>query len=192
MFDVKKVGHMVEAEGKASADAGFARMLGEVAGGDLAQFEALYKKERRRLYLIISNILRDPGLAEDALQETFMRIWRNASRFDREKGSARGWTATVARNVALDVVRSKKQFVELDAPEVSEISVAHVEPSDPKLAAALRALPPDQSRAIITMYNYGFSHSELASHLGAPLGSVKSWVRRGSETLRLMMESSVE
>jgi RNA polymerase sigma-70 factor, ECF subfamily len=184
-----KVVFMVEDYGRVSSENEYAQILADIAQGDFAQFEQLYNKEKRRLYQVITNIIRDPGAAEDALQEAFVRIWRNAARYDREKGSPKGWIATIARNVALDALRSKRQFVELDAPEVGEIEAVHIEPSDPKLEAALKALPPDQCRAIVTMYQYGFSHTELAAHMGAPLGSVKSWIRRGSETLKSLMES---
>ena len=140
-------------------------------------------------YLYSSTILRDHQIAEDAVQEAFLRVWRNAGRYDRERGSPLAWMGVIARNAALDMVQLRRPFEELDVADTLDLAIAAVEPPDARLGQCLQRLPADQARAIVTMYIYGLSHSELAQHLAVPLGTAKSWIRRGTLSLKECMES---
>ena len=93
----------------------------------------------------------------------------------------------IARNAALDMIDRRQSSESLDAADGPELAVAAVEPPDARLGQCLKRLPPDQARAIVTMYNEGLSHSELADRLSVPLGTAKSWVRRGTRLLRECM-----
>lgn len=160
-----------------------------VAGGDLAAFKELYDATAGKLLGIAFNILRDHQIAEDAVQEAFLRVWRNAGRYDRERGSPLAWMGVIARNAALDMAQLRRPFEELDVADTVDLAIAAVEPPDARLGQCLKRLPADQARAIVTMYIYGLSHSELAQHLSVPLGTAKSWIRRGTLSLKECMES---
>ena len=162
------------------ADAELAALIEAVAAGDRGALKQLYDRFGARLFGIASRILRDPPLAEDALQEAFVKIWRNAGRFDRARGSAAGWVITIVRRAAFDL-RPR-------APPASPIDVADEQPQaemlHPGLARALDALPENHRKALLLMYVYGLTHSELAEAMSAPLGTVKSWVRRGAAAVK--------
>lgn len=163
------------------------RLLGRVADGDVEAFAELYEQVSGRLFAITHRILRDHQAAEDALQEAMLRTWRVAGRYDRERGAPLSWLAVIARNVALDLLRVRRPSEGLTAVDTIEMADAMPDPPDAKLHRCLAMLPPDQAKAIITMYTYGLSHAELAEHLSVPLGTAKSWVRRGMETLKECM-----
>ncbi|MGZ5986947.1 MAG: RNA polymerase sigma factor [Caulobacteraceae bacterium] len=161
-----------------------AELLGEIARGDRAAAGELYRLIGGRLYGIAQRILRDPGLAEDAVQEAFLKVWKNAHRFDAAKGTASTWMAVIVRRVALDR-RPKvatQMLPELAAPTV-DLDYVH-----PRLRESLAELPELHRNALVLMYVYGLSHSELAEAMNAPLGTVKSWVRRASAALKEKLE----
>lgn len=162
-------------------------LLEQTARGDVEAFHALYTLANRRLYSIILRILRDHALAEDALQEAFLKVWRKAARYDPLAGAPLAWMAVIARNTALDFARSVKPHVELNDSDLEDLSVETADPPDARLEASLKELPAEQANALVLIHTYGFSHSELAAHLGVPLGTVKSWVRRGTESLRIQL-----
>ncbi|HEV2818598.1 MAG TPA: sigma-70 family RNA polymerase sigma factor [Allosphingosinicella sp.] len=161
-------------------EADLAAIVEAIAAGDRSALKQLYDRFGARLYGIASRILRDSGLAEDALQEAFVKIWRNAGKFDRARGSALAWVVTIVRRAAFDLrPRSPSaEFVEI-ACERPETDMLH-----PGLARALDALPEMHRRALVLMYVYGLTHAEIATALAAPLGTVKSWVRRGGAAVK--------
>ena len=161
-----------------------ALLLHKVATGDMAAFRELYDETGVSVLAIASKILRDTQAAEDAAQEAYVRIWRNAGKFDAARGTALAWISVIARNAALDQVPRRAPPEMLEAADTIELADIAVDPPDAKLGRCLRRLPPEQARAIVTMYTYGLSHSELADRLGMPLGTVKSWVRRGMAKLQ--------
>ena len=167
-------------------EADLTAIIERVAAGDRAALKRLYDGFGGRLYGVACRILRDPALAEDALQEAFVKIWRNAGKFDRARGSAMGWVVTIVRRAALDVRPREPPAAQVEvADEEAENGMLH-----PGLARALEALPETHRRALILMYVYGLTHSELAAAMSAPLGTVKSWVRRGATALKEAVEKS--
>ena len=162
-------------------------MFVKIVAGDQNAFRHLYRENCMLVYTIALRVLRDTSLAEDAVQETFVKIWRSARQFDAALGTPQSWISVIARNVALDLVRRRRPYEELSNTDISAIAADPCEPSDPKLGQCLARLPAEQVIAIVTMYTYGMSLSELSSHLGAPIGTVKSRVRRGTESLKKYM-----
>jgi RNA polymerase sigma-70 factor, ECF subfamily len=161
-------------------EAELARLLQAMAAGDRTAASELYRRLGGRIYGICQRILRDPGLAEDAAQEAFLKVWKNAARFDPKKGQAAAWVAVVARRTALD--RRPRPMAELPAVlETPPLDVAYLHP---RLRQCLEALPQTHRNAVVLMYVYGLTHSELALAMDAPLGTVKSWVRRASAQLK--------
>jgi RNA polymerase sigma-70 factor, ECF subfamily len=154
-----------------------------IAAGKRAALKLLYDRYGARLYGIAQRILRDNSLAEDALQEAFVKIWRNAAKFDRARGSALGWVVIIVRRAAFDL-RPREAVAE--PAEIAAIVSEQPETDmlDPGLARALAALPEAQREALLLSYVHGLTHAELAAAMGAPLGTVKSWVRRGATALK--------
>jgi RNA polymerase sigma-70 factor, ECF subfamily len=150
----------------------------------------LYDRYGRTAYGLALRVLRDQALAEDAVQEAFLTIWRTASRFMPEKGRASTWILTLVHRRAVDVVRHEQRrrtdSLEL-APEPTVEGVeedAWLRLQRERVQAALRLLPDAQREALELAYYGGFSQSELAERLGQPLGTIKSRMFSGLSRLR--------
>jgi RNA polymerase sigma-70 factor (ECF subfamily) len=140
--------------------------------------------------------LADRAAAEDVTQEVFLRIWRNADRFDPERGRAEAWIATIARNAARDALRRR------GAAPVDELADAVDPAADPlsevadasqavELQAAVASLAPASREVIELAYWQGLSQVEIAERLGLPLGTVKTRTRRGLALLAETLEGRV-
>jgi RNA polymerase sigma-70 factor (ECF subfamily) len=171
-------------------------LLTAIARGSERALRRLYEIDSRRLYGIALRIVRRPELAADVLQDAFVQIWRNAATFAPGRGDPSAWLAAIVRYRALDVVRRVRREVLTDDPGAGLIAD---EPDidaqlDLKMAgAALRrclgGLELNQRRSVLLAFVDGLSHTEIATRLPAPLGTVKSWVRRGLLSLRSCLES---
>ena len=154
----------------------------------------LYDRYGRLVYSIIYRIVRNPSLAEDLVQETFLRIWSRAASFDAEKGAIGAWVLTVARNRAIDHVRStdgrlQSGAMELDRLEnttlfadmgTDAVSLDRIR----QLKSAFQKLSPTQRQVIDLAYYEGLSQTEMAERLKQPLGTVKTWTRSALKVLR--------
>jgi RNA polymerase sigma-70 factor, ECF subfamily len=170
-------------------------LLEAVQRGSRAALKRIYELESRRLYGIALRIARRPELASDALQDAFVQIWQNAARFSAERGDAAAWLAGIVRYRALDAVRKAGREMPSDDPALGDraeepdvldrLAQARVQSA---LRRCLEALGQNQRRCIVLAFVDGLSHAEIAAHLSAPLGSVKSWVRRGLLALRSCLE----
>jgi len=160
------------------------QLLARVAEGQMDAFERLYDITSPRLFAIAFRILREEAVAQDATQEAYVNIWRKAKLYDPARGSPIGWMSVIVRNVALNMIRADRPTEPIDD---LDIPVAPVDPPDSRLGHCLKQLPAGQRNAIVLTYTYGLTHSELAEHLSVPLGTAKSWVRRGMLTLKERM-----
>lgn len=161
-------------------------LLQRCAAGDRAAFRALYAAVSPQLNAIALRILRDRDAAADALQETFLRIWSRAGSFDPARGHPLAWMAIITRRCALDRIAAHRPQDSLDD---LDLAAAPVEPTDPRLAACLARLPEMHRKAVLLAYVYGYTHPEVSEALAAPLGTVKSWVRRGALALKECLDS---
>jgi RNA polymerase sigma-70 factor (ECF subfamily) len=172
--------------------------LHRTAMGDQVAFEQLYRYTAPQLYAIAVRMLRQGDWADDVMQETYVRIWHNASEYFSDRGSVMGWMTTILRYRAIDRLRREKKHGLADH-DVYEMDVVE-EDSDPQLAVAcgldasllndcMNALRSEQRQCIESAFLYGYSHEQLSERFAAPLGTVKSWVRRGLQSLRRCMES---
>jgi RNA polymerase sigma-70 factor (ECF subfamily) len=150
----------------------------------------LYDRYGRTAYGLALRVLRDPSLAEDAVQEAFLTVWRTASRFVPERGRASTWILTLVHRRAVDTVR-REQRRRADSLELApEPAVEGIEEDAwlrlqrERVQAALRHLPDAQREALELAYYGGFSQSELAERLGQPLGTIKSRMFTGLSRLR--------
>jgi RNA polymerase sigma-70 factor (ECF subfamily) len=178
-------------------DAELAERLQRRDAGAMAE---LYDRYGRLAYSIIIRIVRDPSLAEDLVQETFLRVWNRVQKFDRERGALGPWLLAVARNRAIDYVRSVDGRMARNAYEMVEsespLLYANLEnellSSDQarRIREALGKLNPNQRNVIELAYFEGMSQTEMAAKLGQPLGTVKTWVRAALKSLRVELESA--
>jgi RNA polymerase sigma factor (sigma-70 family) len=130
------------------------------------------------------------SLAEEIAQEAMLSVWRKAAHFQPERGTASTWVFTIARNLAVDRLRrdgplpgAEAQPVEEDAVESAETAMLSAE-REQRLRAALATLSPEQNTILQLSFFQDRPHSEVAAQLGIPLGTVKSWIRRGLEALK--------
>jgi RNA polymerase sigma-70 factor (ECF subfamily) len=156
-------------------------LLLQVARGDQEALRSIYRAFERPLYSLGVRWYGDRGLAEELVQEVTLRVWRRAETFDPAKGAARSWIFGVARNVASDLGRTKSrqplptEHVEEEAsPWDQDAAISAWE-----VAGALRALPSDEQEVVELAFIHQHSHSEIASRLGIPLGTVKTRMYRG-------------
>jgi RNA polymerase sigma factor (sigma-70 family) len=150
----------------------------------------LYDRYGRPAYGLALRVLRDEALAEDAVQEAFLAIWRTASRFVPERGKASTWILTLVHRRAVDLVR-REQRRRADPLESASDPSGRASDEEVELRsrrrivqAALRQLPDDQREALELAYYGGFTQSELAERLGVPLGTIKSRMFTGLRRLR--------
>ena len=168
-------------------------LLGSVAAGNREAFEELYQVTSRRLFPIVRRIVIQRDLAEDVLQETYLTIWRKAAQYDRKRGSSFGWMAAIARNRAIDRLRRDnsrpREDVALDDADENVENLIAVETKEylgqsATIRQCVDGLQKNHRKAILFGYYYGMTHEEMAAHFDAPLGTVKSWVRRGLHQLK--------
>ena len=171
-----------------------AALLGQCALGSQAAFAELYRATAPKLFGVAVRILRREDWAEDVLQECYVSVWNHAADYAAAKSAPLTWMASIVRNRCLDWLR-RPQF-ESGGEEYDIVSEAWAAdapgPMEQLLAAAdagalarcLAHLESRQRQSIALAFFHGLSHSELAAHMREPLGTVKSWVRRGLERLR--------
>ena len=163
--------------------------------GDTQAFRQLYDTASPRLYALCRRLLRDEHLAEDVLQEGFLKIWHHAASFTADKAAAMTWMTTIIRNLALDKLRQRRsqpQWVEEPVYDSVEFASLAPEPdavhqlSDDaqRLMRCLNHLKPEQRECILQAFYHGHTHEQLADKITKPLGTVKAWIRRGLEQLR--------
>jgi RNA polymerase sigma-70 factor (ECF subfamily) len=160
----------------------------------------LYDRYGRLAYSLIFRVVRDTGVAEDLVQETFMRVWNRAQGLDAQKGSIGPWLLAVARNRAIDYLRSAGgrernalEFDETDHPALYVDMERDILSSDKarRVKTAVEKLSPHQREVIELAYFEGLSQTEMAERMGQPLGTVKTWVRAALKNLRDDLGSAV-
>ena len=169
-------------------------VLALVARSDETALAELYDRFGRVAYGLALRILRDPSLAEDAVQEAFLAVWRTAARFVPERGKASTWIMTLVHRRAVDLVRreERRRADTLErAPEQEAVEAVDEEAwlrlQRERVQDALRRLPDTQREALELAYYGGFTQSELAERLGQPLGTIKSRMFTGLARLRELL-----
>lgn len=167
---------------------------------DVIAFEQLYKRHSRLVYSLVLRILQQASTAEEVVQDVFLQLWRNSSRYDSGRGPFLPWLLTLARNRALDQLRLKgerqrrREDQTDDLPAISAVPNYESALDDRRHADRVRtlmsALNPKQRRAIELAYFEGLSHTEIAAALEEPLGTVKSWIRNGLLRLKQGLEAT--
>ena len=154
----------------------------------------LYDRYGRLVFALVLRIVRDKGIAEDLVQETFLRVWNRVHSVDSEKGSLGPWLLAIGRNRALDYLRSSAGRDRASAVELDETGQAalfrEIEPgilmSDQlrRVKQALEKMAPNYRTVMELAYFEGLSQSEMSAKMGQPLGTIKTWVRTALQSLR--------
>lgn len=179
-----------------AADA-LAEAIAAIAHGDRVAFERLYRATSSKLFGVCLRVLPDRTEAEDVLQEVYATVWRKAVQFDRSRASAVTWLAMIARNKAIDRVRANPSSErnapiewadDVADPAPSPLNVTERATDNARLDTCMQQLDGRRRELIRTAFFDGATYEELAARLGSPLGSVKSWIRRGLQQLRACLE----
>jgi RNA polymerase sigma factor (sigma-70 family) len=165
-------------------------LLSATAEGDRQAFAELYKSTSGQLFAVSLKMLGRRELAEEVLQEAYVKIWHNATEYQHGKGSILTWMISIVRYRALDMLRYQK--VRKEDPYEDGVEAVFTEPSENegpqvhknKLDLCMGELEPQQKQAIHLAYYNGLSHHEVVGHLDLPLGTIKSWIRRGLQQLQ--------
>jgi RNA polymerase sigma-70 factor (ECF subfamily) len=176
-------------------------LLGRIARQEEAALAALYDRHARVLYALALRIVGDRELAQEVLQDTFLRCWNGAERYDPERGHVVAWLVGVVRHRAIDLLRSRPHQARLRErgalPAPDRLAGSREDAADAvalrhTMTTALAALSPGQRQAIELAYYDGLTQTEIARVQGEPLGTVKSRMRSGLERLRASLGPMIE
>lgn len=162
------------------------------AEGDADAFEKLYNLTSAKLFGVCLRILKERQVAEDVLQDVYVKIWRSARGFDSLKASPITWLATIARNTSIDKKRSTGRWnmvsddilEQKPSDEQGALDNMLAQEGSMEIMKCLDTLDKRQSDVIRTAFFEGLSYNEIAQNLDTPLGTIKSWVRRGLMKLK--------
>jgi RNA polymerase sigma-70 factor (ECF subfamily) len=170
-------------------------LLQSVAKGDRTALSLLYRRTSSKLYGICSRVLDNQAEAEDVLQEVYVTVWGKAGSFDERKASPVTWLAVIARNKAIDRLRLRRARTEsLDAAQdvpddsASALEVIERDQESRRLSSCLEELEERQQLSIRAAFLDGATYPQLAEREGVPLGTMKSWIRRGLLRLKGCLE----
>jgi RNA polymerase sigma-70 factor (ECF subfamily) len=167
-------------------------LLAAVAKGDRPAFERLYAATRAKLYGVVLRILRRHDLADEVMQETYLKIWSSAGQFDPALSSPITWMVAIARNRAIDLVRKKTEVSIDEDPAVLEIAADSPDPLARRemteelrrLLACMGRLDEERRRLVLFAYYDGWSREQLAAKFDKPVNTVKTWLRRALIEIR--------
>lgn len=177
-------------------NAALAASLARLASGDREALHAIYQNSRARLFGICYRVCNDPNAAEDVLQDVYVKIALTARYFDASRGSAMAWLSTIARNSAIDWQRARARAGRVFDPSDDGDANARQLKDDSwdqldmrrEIMGCMETLTDDQRKAIEDSFFLGLTYAELADREDKPLGTVKSWIRRGLKRLRECLE----
>ncbi|WP_412971899.1 sigma-70 family RNA polymerase sigma factor [Glaciecola sp. MF2-115] len=163
-------------------------LLRRVATGNQHAFNELYGLTSGQLFAVALKMLKNRDSAEEAVQEAYVSIWYKADYYKEGQGTVLTWMVSIVRYRVLDMLRSKKVRKEdtLTDENILELGSEDIEESqyDIKIETCMNELEQQQRQAIHLAYFNGLSHSEVMAHLNLPLGTIKSWIRRGLTSLQ--------
>ena len=187
-----------QTSGSQLANKSLSDLIAAIALGNQKAFATLYSLTAPKLFAVVLRILRNRERAEEILQEGFVRVWHHAENYRASASAPMTWMTAIMRNAALDVVRRKSNEQFLDEDESFDMFASDdATPLEQTLhksdAAALenclQQLPATYRQTIVLAFYHGQSHTELATHLTQPIGTVKTWLRRGMERIKGCLES---
>lgn len=179
-------------------DDSIGEIMARCALRDPRAFAQLYRHTAGKLYAVALRILRREDWAEEVLQESFVNIWHHVGEYSAQRSAPMTWMTAIVRNRALDWLRRPNQEHGSDDYDLLVEALADDEAGPEQalesgrtaqaLAECLKRLSGSQRQSIMLAYSHGLSHGELARHLRQPLGTVKTWIRRGLEKLKSCLD----
>ena len=170
-------------------------LLAATARKDEQAFARLYELSSANLYGVAIRILKSESAAQDALQDAFVQVWQRANDFHSDKGSPMAWMASIVRYRALDMIRRQKPTLPVEAIDLEQVDqepglLGDVLESDMSklIRDCLQELGAPQRSMILLAFFDGLTHDELADRTATPLGTVKSWIRRGLQSIKRCLE----
>ncbi len=190
---LKPTAESAEGKERAASDAArkvlLAGLLTECGQGDRRAFKQLYELTASTIFGLLVTVLRDREVAREVAQEVYVTVWKKSSTFDRDKGNALSWMSTIARNRAIDRIRAERargfvQFTD-EVPDMADLGPsAEVSADAVAVRRALGNLRPEYRKAVLLSYFNGYTNSELADVMEIPVGTAKTWIRRGLQDLK--------
>jgi RNA polymerase sigma-70 factor (ECF subfamily) len=167
-------------------------LLAAVAKGDETAFERLYAATRAKLFGVVLRILRRQDLAEEVIQESYVKIWSNAGQFNPSLASPITWMVSIARNRAIDLMRKRGELSIEEEPDAMEVAADNADPlarremNDElkRLLGCVGRLEPERQRLVLLAYYNGWSREQLAEKFNTPVNTVKTWLRRSMLEIR--------
>jgi RNA polymerase sigma-70 factor (ECF subfamily) len=167
-------------------------LLAAVAKGDQAAFEQLYAATRAKLFGVIFRILRRQDLAEEVIQEVYVKIWHGAGHFRPGVASPITWMVSIARNRAIDVVRKRNETSIEDEPAAMDVAAETPDPLAQRemteelkrLLECVGRLEPERQKLVLLAYYNGWSRDQLAEKFKTPVNTIKTWLRRSMLDIR--------
>jgi len=167
-------------------------LMAAVAKGDRAAFERLYTATRAKLYGVVLRILRRSDLADEVIQETYLKIWNSAGRFDPALSAPITWMVAIARNRAIDLVRKKADLSLEETPDVLDVAAETPDPLASRemtedlrrLLACIGRLDEERRKLVLLAYYNGWSREQLATKFETPVNTIKTWLRRSILEIR--------
>jgi RNA polymerase sigma-70 factor (ECF subfamily) len=167
-------------------------LLASVAKGDEAAFERLYEATKAKLYGVVLRILRRQDLAEEVVQEAYVKIWNNAGQFNPALSSPITWMVAIARNRAIDVARKRGEASLEDEPAAAEVASDTPDPLArrdmteelKRVLECIGLLDPERQKLVLLAYYNGWSREQLSEKFNTPLNTVKTWLRRSMIDIR--------
>lgn len=162
------------------------KLLRAAAKGEKEAFRDIYDATSAKLFGVAVRILKRADLAEDVVQDAYLKIWDAAPKYSPELGSPIGWMVAITRNRAIDVLRKRVEVAAEDesnrgdraddTPDPFELTAQSIELK--ALLGCMQALGAEQRQCLLMAYYYGYTHEEISERLDKPVGTVKSWIRR--------------
>lgn len=184
---------------QSSTTADLAEMLAKTAQGDRQAFALLYQSTSAKLFGLALRILASRDLAEEALQDAFVKIWHSADTYKADKAAVMTWMTAIVRNRCLDLLRAtpkeqilneNESFDDWASDDFGPMENAAIRSDTKALMQCMKQLAPLQRQAFALSYFHGLAHEQLANQLAQPLGTIKTWLRRGLDTLKNCMSAS--
>lgn len=169
------------------------RLLAAISMGDRTAFKVLYDNTSPRLYAVALRLLKRPAWAEEVLQECFVTVWNKAESYEATSSSPMTWLTHIIRNRAIDWLRgADARLAELDDAAMASLTDPGDTPLDSllrndasrRLGNCMNLLAAEQRQCLVLAYYHGLSHEQVANTLRRPLGTAKSWIRRGLKQLK--------
>jgi len=172
------------------------RLLQATAQGNQQSFQHLYELTAPKLYALCLRMLKSKEKSEEVMQEAFVKVWHHASEYHQDRGQVSTWLTSIVRYRALDRIRSQKPTESLDddydqkaSDELGPLEWAIKGNEMNDLEACLDELNDQQKEAIVLSFIEGLTHQELTERTESPLGTIKSWIRRGLQSLKRCLAS---